>query len=339
MRTAVELIERGLMPDWVTRAGIRKLLRDRLREQASGDPEQRQAELVTELRSSPIAIETDKANEQHYEVPPEFFERVLGPHLKYSSGYWPEGVDTLAQSEQAMLALTCERAGLADGMDILELGCGWGSLTLWMAEHYPNSRIVALSNSTPQIETIRRRADARNLRNINAQVADVNEFSTDQRFDRVVSVEMFEHMRNYQTLMARIGGWMRPNGKLFVHIFTHRQYSYPFETEGDDNWMGRHFFSGGLMPSEALLTHFQDDLRLDNRWTVDGSHYQRTCEAWLDQMDHQRVPILALFRQAYGDDAERWVQRWRVFFMACAELFGYDQGREWQVNHYVFDKA
>jgi cyclopropane-fatty-acyl-phospholipid synthase len=339
MRTAVELIERGLMPDWVTRAGIRKLLRDRLREQASGDPEQRQAELVTELRSSPIAIETDKANEQHYEVPPEFFERVLGPHLKYSSGYWPEGVDTLAQSEQAMLALTCERAGLADGMDILELGCGWGSLTLWMAEHYPNSRIVALSNSTPQIETIRRRADARNLRNINAQVADVNEFSTDQRFDRVVSVEMFEHMRNYQTLMARIGGWMRPNGKLFVHIFTHRQYSYPFETEGDDNWMGRHFFSGGLMPSEALLTHFQDDLRLDNRWTVDGRHYQRTCEAWLDQMDHQRVPILALFRQAYGDDAERWVQRWRVFFMACAELFGYDQGREWQVNHYVFDKA
>ena len=297
MRAAVELIERGIMPDWVTRAGIRKLLRDRLREQASGDPELRQAELVSELRNSPIAIETDKANEQHYEVPPEFFQRVLGPHMKYSSGYWPSGVNNLAQSEEAMLALSCERAGLVDGMDILELGCGWGSLTLWMAEHYPNSRIVALSNSAPQIGTIQRRAEAREFGNINAHVADVNEFSTDQRFDRVVSVEMFEHMRNYQALMARIGTWLRPGGSLFVHIFTHRHYSYPFETEGDDNWMGRYFFSGGLMPSEALLTHFQDDLHLNTRWTVGGSHYQRTCEAWLAQMDHQRESILALFRQ------------------------------------------
>jgi cyclopropane-fatty-acyl-phospholipid synthase len=339
VKTAIDWVERGLVPDWITRAGIRKLLRDRLREQAVGDAEVRQMELVRELRQSPIAIETDMANQQHYEVPPAFFDLVLGPNRKYSCGYWPEGVHDLGQAEEAMLALTCERAGLTDGMDILELGCGWGSLTLWMARHYPNSRIVALSNSGPQIETIRDRALAEGYGNVTALVADVNAFSTDQRFDRVVSVEMFEHMRNYQSLMTRIGGWLRPTGKLFVHIFTHRHYSYPFETEGEDNWMGRHFFTGGLMPSEELLSYFQDDLRLVSQWTVDGRHYQRTCEAWLAELDLQRPRAEQVLAGAYGNDAQRWVRRWRVFFMACGELFGFDNGRQWQVNHYLFDRA
>lgn len=336
-KTAIELMERRLVPDWLTRIGIRRLLAERLRseEQRIGDKEQ----LIRELRHSPIALHTRQANEQHYELPPDFFQQVLGRHLKYSGCYWPDEMTTLDEAEAAMLALTCERAQLADGQEILELGCGWGSLSLWMAEHYPRSRIVAVSNSRDQRLYIEEQCRRGGIDNVQVLTADMNDFYTDRRFDRVVSVEMFEHMRNYRELLSRINAWLRPGGVLFVHIFSHRRFAYPFETTGDDNWMGRYFFTGGIMPSHDLLFHFQEDLSLDAHWRIDGRHYQRTAEAWLARQDRRRDEILALFRRVYETrQAERWFQRWRVFFMACAELFGYREGEEWGISHYRFRK-
>ncbi|NJN47033.1 MAG: class I SAM-dependent methyltransferase [Candidatus Competibacteraceae bacterium] len=338
MKNAIELMEKGVIPDFMTRIGIRHLLAKRLRDEASQANLDLNA-LLDELRNSPIALHTDKANEQHYELPPAFFRYIMGEHLKYSACYWPPGVETLSEAEAVMLALTCERAGLTDGQAILELGCGWGSLTLWMAEHYPHSRITALSNSRLQREHIEGECRRLQINNVNVITADMNDFHTDQRFDRVVSVEMFEHMRNYQALMQRIHCWLKPAGKLFVHIFTHRRLAYPFETAGEENWMGRYFFTGGLMPSTDLLLYFQEDLALEKRWHINGLHYQQTCEAWLANQDRHREAILAVFKDVYGfHQAERWFQRWRVFFMACAELFGYRNGTEWGVSHYLFLK-
>jgi len=340
MKTAVALMERGLVPDFLTRLGIRQLLAARLRAADVYDDTVHAAnlaKLLGELRSGPIALHTDQANVQHYELPAAFFQRVLGKHLKYSACYWPPGVTTLDEAEAAMLALTCERAQLADGQAILELGCGWGSLTLWLAEHYPNARIVAVSNSGSQRAFIETACHQRGFDNVQVITADMNDFCTEQRFERVVSVEMFEHMRNYQALLQRIQSWLQPDGRLFVHVFSHRRLAYPFETEGAKNWMGKYFFTGGLMPSHDLLLHFRADLTLEERWHIDGQHYQRTLEAWLAKQDRQREAIMALFRDVYGaDQAARWFQRWRVFFMACAELFGYRNGTEWGISHYRF---
>ncbi len=338
----IDLAERGRLPDALIRYGIRRLCRQRLALEHADDP-MRQHEIlmrrIDELRESAIAIHTDAANEQHYEVPAAFYERALGRHLKYSSCYWPEGVANLDQAEAAMLTLSSERAQLADGQDILELGCGWGSLTLWMAEHYPGSRITAVSNSHSQRAFIEARAAERGLDNVNIITCDVNHLELDGSFDRVVSVEMFEHMRNYRRLLANIAGWLKPGGRLFVHIFCHREILYPFETEGEDNWMGRYFFTGGLMPSADTLLYFQDDLRIDQQWRLSGVHYQKTAEAWLQLTDRHRQELLPVMADTYGeDDAAIWLQRWRLFFMACAELFGYDRGREWLVGHYRFVK-
>jgi len=343
MSLALHLAESGFAPDRLIRAGIRTLLRQRLRDEPRNSIEalrEHQRAFVASLRQSPIAVETRAANEQHYEVPPEFFLRALGKRLKYSCCYYPAGNESLDEAEEHMLTLTCERAQVQDGMDILELGCGWGSLTLWMAEHYPKSRITAVSNSRPQREFILERCRERGLGNVMIVTADMNHFMTDLRFDRILSVEMFEHMRNYELLLRRIASWMKPEGRLFVHIFCHRQYAYAFETEGPDNWMGRYFFTGGIMPSYDLLPCFQDEVTIEDRWQLSGKHYQRTAEQWLGNMDRRRSQIMPVLEAAYGKkDATLWFQRWRIFFMACAELWGFRSGEEWLVAPYLFRKA
>ena len=340
LRSLIELVENGHIPDLLTRAGIRLLLLQRLREQAQEGPDQEWQAMMTfveEMRQSPIALHTQEANEQHYELPPRFFELVLGSHLKYSCCYFPEGVTELEHAEASMLTLTCERAQLQDGQQILELGCGWGSLSLWMAKHYPNSSILAVSNSRPQREFIESRAQELSLTNLSVQTCDMNDFTTEQHFDRVVSVEMFEHMRNWQSLLKRISNWLKPEGKLFIHIFSHRRYAYAFSSEGDSNWMGRYFFTGGIMPSNDLLLYFQKDLLLEQHWVLSGVHYQRTADAWLQMMDSQKGEILQTFRDTYGKDADVWFQRWRMFFLATSEVWGFRGGNEWLISHYLFN--
>ena len=338
---SIDLAEKGLAPDTMIRLGIRRLLKKRLREEFAGDPERSSARtqaLMDELAESAIAIETDAANEQHYEVPAGFYQIALGKHLKYSSGFWPRGVETLDEAEAAMLQASCEQAELADGQKVLELGCGWGSLSLWMAGRYPNSQITSVSNSASQRAFIESQALERGLHNLKVITCDVNELDLEDRFDRAVSVEMFEHVRNYRVLLKRIAGWLNPGGKLFVHIFCHRYLAYPFETEGEDNWMGRYFFTGGLMPSADTLLHFQDDLKLESRKLYSGVHYARTARAWLDNVDARKAQCRQVMSEIYGEHSDVWLQRWRMFFMACEELFAFDQGNEWLVAHYRFQR-
>jgi cyclopropane-fatty-acyl-phospholipid synthase len=335
------VIDRGLLPDPLLRVVIRLLLRRRRAAITHGGVEARNARkraLLHELAASPVAIHTDAANEQHYEVPTELFELMLGPHLKYSSAWWGPGVEELAEAETAMLALTAERAELRDGQDVLELGCGWGSLTLWMAERYPASRITAVSNSATQRELIEKRAAARGLDNVTVLTRDVEHLELDAAsFDRVVSVEMFEHVRNHRLLTERIARWLRPGGKLFVHVFAHTSAAYPFETGARADWMARHFFTGGLMPSDDLLLHSVRGLAVEDHWVVSGTHYARTLRAWLDRLDADRDRAVQLLEDAYGPgEGGRWYHRWRVFDLACEELFAFAGGDEWHVSHYRF---
>lgn len=331
--------EHGLVPDCVTRMAIRSRLKDRLRSEAMGGGDVSIDAFVIELEQSAIAEATERANDQHYELPSSYFEKVLGPRRKYSSTIWPGGVNDLAESEEVMLKLTAERAAIVDGDRILELGCGWGSFTLWAAEHFPNSSVIGVSNSYSQRAYILSEAERRGLSNVSILTANMNEFEPEGRFDRIVSIEMFEHMRNYGALMERISKWLTPTGSLFVHIFTHKRYAYPFiDTDSDDDWMAHYFFAGGTMPSDDLLLRFQDDLKLEGHWRVNGVNYSRTLEAWLQEHDRRRKEIMPIFEQVYGSAkaAKVWFNRWRLFYLACSELFAFKGGNEWQVSHYRF---
>jgi len=339
----IDLCERGLIPDALARFGMRRLIGQRLADESAGDaddPGARHAQFVRELRASPIAINTQDANAQHYEVPAEFFRLHLGPRLKYSCCLYTDPAHTLAQAEDAMLELCAQRAGVADGQRILDLGCGWGSLSLWLAQRYPRAQVVGLSNSTGQREFIEARARERGLTNLRVVTGNVADFDfAAGEFDRVLSVEMFEHMRNYEALLSKIARWLKPGGQLFVHVFAHQTLAYPFEVKDSSDWMTRYFFSGGLMPSARLLGEFQGALRLDQQWWVEGTHYERTANDWLAGMDARRTEILEVFHAGYGPaEAARWVQRWRMFYMAVAELFGYRHGSEWGVAHYRFSR-
>ena len=330
--TALQWAESGRLPDWLIRTGIRRLLRRRLSEEAT-IPDADRTTWLSDLATGPIAVHTELANEQHYEVVPAFFEAILGPHLKYSSGYWSPGATSLPEAEAAMLQLSCERAQIQDGQTILDLGCGWGSLSLWIAEHFPACSVLAISNSKLQREFIESRCAQREISNLRVVTADINHFDPAARFDRVVSVEMFEHMRNWSLLLERIDDWLEPSGKLFVHIFCHREYSYPYEDRASGDWMARHFFSGGIMPAFDLLPTISDRFQLEESWRIDGRHYQKTLEAWLQKLD--AAPNLEIpLTQVYGADAKLWRQRWRIFLMSCSELFGYRDGQEWNVAHY-----
>jgi len=346
----LECTERGLVPDWVVRAGIRRLLRKRLNELQVHDPEAAASNaerFIASMEQAQLALLPDKANEQHYEVPAEWYALVLGPGRKYSCCLWLPGRSTLAAAEEAALEATCRRAQIADGQRILELGCGWGALTLWIARHYPYAHITAISNSASQRRFIERQLATEGLGNVRVVTADINRFALSEQFDRVVSVEMFEHMRNWRGLLTRIHDWLLPGGRLFLHTFVHRSHTfvhrsvpYAFEVQDPSDWMSRYFFSGGMMPTEELAVRLQRRLQLLQRWRWSGQHYQRTAEAWLENLDRRRAEALVILRAIYGaPTAELWLQRWRMFFMACAELFGYEQGREWWVSHSLFERS
>jgi cyclopropane-fatty-acyl-phospholipid synthase len=343
----IRCCEHGWVPDGVIRIGMRRLMLQRLREESLNDNEirsQRLNRLLDDLRASPIAIETQAANIQHYELPASFFSEHLGPQLKYSCCLYPKGAETLEQAETAMLELYALRAELADGQRVLDLGCGWGSLSLWMAARYPRSQIVALSNSRSQRAFIEARAAQRGLTNVQVVTGNIVDFEFDDAqlaggFDRVVSVEMFEHMKNYGLLLQKIARWMRKDAKLFVHIFAHRILAYHFEAEDRSDWMSRYFFTGGTMPSENLLLNFQDHLRVERQWWISGTHYERTATQWLAALDAAKIRVMPILIDTYGaHNAAIWLQRWRMFYMAVAELFGFAGGNEWGVAHYRFEK-
>lgn len=334
---ALTLAENGWLPYWLIRFGIRQRVARKLQSEAKRDPDERHA-FIQSLGQSPIARDTDKANEQHYELPAVFFQLVLGKRLKYSCAFWPDACSGLNEAEEHALKQIEERAQLEDGQDVLDMGCGWGSFSLWAAPRYPRSSFLAVSNSRSQASFIRNQARLLGLRNLEVITKDMNLFQPSYSFDRIVSVEMLEHMRNYDKLFERIAGWLAEDGRLFVHVFSHRQYTYPYEAEDASEWMARYFFTGGIMPSHQLLPSFDKHLETEMQWQLDGQHYQKTAEAWLENFNRNEKEIQAVLQPVYGEQTKQWMWRWRLFLLACSELFGYKDGKEWGVSHYRIRK-
>ena len=342
MNWIYQTLETNIVPDFVIRTGIKSFLATKLKQLDSGSVEANLEQLmayVRQLRSMPVAIQQKAANEQHYEVPTSFFQKVLGSRLKYSCALWDDDTANLEQAEDKMLDLTCRRAELVNGQEILELGCGWGSLSLYIAQKYPHCKITSISNSITQKQYIDSQIQTRSLKNLQVLTRDMVDFSIDKTFDRVVSVEMFEHLKNYEVVLKRVASWLKPDGKLFLHIFAHRSFAYHYENEDGNDWLTEHFFTGGMMPSDDLFLYFQNDLKIEQHWRVSGTHYQKTAEAWLANMDMNREGVMPILAQTYGEDqCLKWWVYWRVFFMSCAELWGYQNGQEWIVSHYLFKK-
>ncbi|MFW5736969.1 MAG: SAM-dependent methyltransferase [Halanaerobium sp.] len=349
-----KLLARGTVPDFLLRRGIRRLIKKRIKKQNKLSVEERFEYLnnfIAQLKKQPIAVETEAANEQHYELPPQFFEKILGRNLKYSCCYWSDDLNykklkkqsdlqqRLDRAEDEMLELTVKRAQIKNGQNILELGCGWGSLSFYLAKKFPDSRIISISNSSLQIDYINKLAAQNKIDNLRAVKADINNFKTEAQFERVLSVEMFEHMRNYQKLLQKISGFLTAEGKLFVHIFSHQNYPFTYQDSKKTDWMARYFFSGGTMPSQDLLHYFSGNLNLQKQWAVSGSHYQKTLEAWLQIMDQKKEEIYPILESTYGQEqAEKWWNYWRLFFISSAEFFGYNDGDDWFISHYLFQK-
>jgi cyclopropane-fatty-acyl-phospholipid synthase len=331
--TIIGAAERVPLPDIVVRAAIQRLCSRTATRLASGTAES-DASFAGEMAVRAIAESTDEANAQHYEVPAAFFRRVLGPACKYSSCFYKEPESTLQEAEEEALRQTVEHADLVDGQSILELGCGWGSLSLWMARQFPNSQVTAVSNSRTQRQYIESEATARGLKNLRVITADMNVFAPEQRFDRIVSVEMFEHMMNWRELMARVRSWLEPDGRFFMHIFTHRAGAYLFDRADGDDWIAQHFFTGGVMPSHHLVRQYSDLFEIEKEWRWSGLHYQRTALDWLANFDAHRDDIERILGGVYGSDTALWMRRWRWFFLATAGLFGYADGSEWGVSHF-----
>ena len=335
-------LSKGLIPDKFVRSGIQHFIKKRIKDDIGisvTEREVKRLQFIDNMINSPVAIETDLANDQHYCLPPGFFELVLGEHLKYSCCHWDKAKN-LSEAEQEMLDITINRAEIQDGMKILELGCGWGAITLSMAKRYPNSEILAVSNSPMQREFILEKAQKLGLQNVKVETHNVAKLQLKEKFDRVVSIEMFEHMRNYPVLLERISNWLNPNGKMFIHIFVHRDVPYLYEVKDDSDWMSKYFFSGGIMPSAHLLHYFTDHMKVQKYWAVDGVHYQKTARAWLDNMDQKKEQIFKVLKNHYGNkEYKKWFYYWRIFFMSCEELWKFKNGNEWFVGHYLLEKT
>jgi cyclopropane-fatty-acyl-phospholipid synthase len=329
---ATRAVERAPVPDTLARLGVGYVV-ERAFRRLDADLSQDE-QFAIEMAQRPIAIATDIANRQHYELPAELFGLILGPRRKYSSCLFAGRASSLAEAEEHALTESCNHAGLADGQEVLELGCGWGALSLWTAERYPRSRITAVSNSISQRVFIESQAQSRGLGNLRVVTADMNDFATDQVFDRIISVEMFEHMSNWRALLARIRGWLASDGRLFLHVFTHRQRPYRFEAKDDSDWIAQHFFTGGIMPSHSLIRQFGDLVEVEADWRWSGAHYRRTALAWLANFDRHDHQISAILQRVYGTDWRIWRRRWRLFFLATAGLFGARSGDVWGVSHY-----
>lgn len=349
-----KILAKGIIPDFLLRRAVRRIINKRIKSQNKLDIEARfeyLKQFISELKSQPIAVETESANEQHYELPPEFFEKILGRNLKYSCCFWEDElsykklvkqndlIDRLDRAEDKMLQLSAERAEIKNGQNILELGCGWGSFSFYLARKYEDSRIIAVSNSRDQINYINKLAARNKIDNLRAVKADINNFDTDAKFDRVVSIEMFEHMKNYQKLLAKISKFLNEDARLFVHIFSHKFYPYNYQDSKKTDWMARYFFTGGTMPSQDLLHYFNDHLTIENQWAVSGEHYQKTLESWLKIMDQKKDELYPILESTYGaENAEKWWNYWRLFFISSAEFFGCSDGNEWFISQYLFQK-